>query len=622
MPGRHLADVAAADEEDVGRRPAASAGASLSVGTRAFDSRMVGGSGHNETVPRGGPSCTGATKLLPTGGARGVKPRHARRSRRHPSHLLLGCVTTTVPRHVGRRFQPTGPVGPPPTLGASRDDKRRSKKRWPSSRPPRRRGRASRPSLVQHRGLPHLRSRRRLLAPPGARPRGRGPRPGTSSRGRRRRRRAGGDVRARPDFEARIGAPARRWRCSAVRLHRTAGARGRARGGGAELFTPRSATPSARPATSPAASPPGRVPARTIGRTRARGAPTPSRARRSWLPGWPAPAARPLPRHRSRRWCAPSWGRARCDRLKAAATSTAPDGSRRAPPRDAAPSGPALAELRLARAIRTRLGLLAPFSGRAALLGEVVLRGAMLSLAGVGAEGSIVVRLDSALDEAGADRATFEPQPGGGGHRYGRRRRARRRRRRAGRGSGPAPRRAEPRAQSSTAFQLLHSPEGPRRARARPQGALPRGPRFAILAPETPAARRLAEAFAARRERGRWPGRRAGDVRADRQQLQRAARSFEDAPFEAVFVPEEARRLELIAPALAAADLWSQPWGDRAPRRGPAPPGAPPRRNILVLSTAVGLGPSSSRTPAATCRGQSSRPASSPIRPIPGSAAS
>jgi branched-chain amino acid transport system substrate-binding protein len=51
--------------------------------------------------------------------------------------------------------------------------------------------------------------------------------------------------------------------------------------------------------------------------------------------------------------------------------------------------------------------------------------------------------------------------------------------------------------------------------------------------------------------------------------------------FDALFVPDLASRLELIAPALAAADLW------------PAPPGAPKPagagRNILLLSTAEDL---------------------------------
>jgi ABC-type branched-subunit amino acid transport system substrate-binding protein len=56
-----------------------------------------------------------------------------------------------------------------------------------------------------------------------------------------------------------------------------------------------------------------------------------------------------------------------------------------------------------------------------------------------------------------------------------------------------------------------------------------------------------------------------------------------------VFVADGADRLELIAPALAAADLWSAPWGAPKP---PAPaPGKPRLRNVLLLSTASELSP-------------------------------
>ena len=56
-----------------------------------------------------------------------------------------------------------------------------------------------------------------------------------------------------------------------------------------------------------------------------------------------------------------------------------------------------------------------------------------------------------------------------------------------------------------------------------------------------------------------------------------------------MFVAEDARRLELIAPALAAADLWPAPFTGGKPPAARAP-GAPPRREILLLSPAVGLG--------------------------------
>jgi branched-chain amino acid transport system substrate-binding protein len=59
------------------------------------------------------------------------------------------------------------------------------------------------------------------------------------------------------------------------------------------------------------------------------------------------------------------------------------------------------------------------------------------------------------------------------------------------------------------------------------------------------------------------------------------------ASFDAVFIPEDAERLELVAPALAVADLWSHPLG--APKRAAPAPGAAKRREVLLLSTAVGL---------------------------------
>ncbi len=55
-----------------------------------------------------------------------------------------------------------------------------------------------------------------------------------------------------------------------------------------------------------------------------------------------------------------------------------------------------------------------------------------------------------------------------------------------------------------------------------------------------------------------------------------------------VFVADGADRLELIAPALASADLWAAPWGAARPA---AAPGKPRPRNVLLLSTAADLSP-------------------------------
>ena len=140
---------------------------------------------------------------------------------------------------------------------------------------------------------------------------------------------------------------------------------------------------------------------------------------------------------------------------------------------------------------------------------------------------------------------------------------------------------------ASTAYQLVHAPEA--RVAALARAALKLGARdFAMLGPDSAAGKRLRDAF--RREVAAGGGRITGDasyppgatsfgVGGDRDQ--------EDPP-QAVFVADGADRLELIAPALAVADLWPAPWG--APRPA-AVPGKPKTRNVLLLSTATELGP-------------------------------
>jgi hypothetical protein len=55
--------------------------------------------------------------------------------------------------------------------------------------------------------------------------------------------------------------------------------------------------------------------------------------------------------------------------------------------------------------------------------------------------------------------------------------------------------------------------------------------------------------------------------------------------FDAVFIPDDADRLELVGPALAVIDVWSRPPG----RKPQASTPGNPRRDVLLLSTAVGL---------------------------------
>jgi branched-chain amino acid transport system substrate-binding protein len=245
-----------------------------------------------------------------------------------------------------------------------------------------------------------------------------------------------------------------------------------------------------------------------------------------------------------------------------------------------------------------RLGLLAPFSGRAALLGEVVLRGAMLAI-GDAAQGGEplpfqIVARDAASDgEAGSDRAAFELVREeaaialvGVGDR---------------RAVGSAARSGVPvllldeaaPGAISTGFQVLHTPEV--RAAELARRALGLGVRrFAILGPDSPTGQRLAEAFARAASGG--GGRVTGRVTypGGSNVFTAAVGQLKRAAFEAVFVADDATRLELVAPALAAGDIWPQPWsgasGAPGPRR-PAAPGAPARRDVLLLSTAVGLSP-------------------------------
>jgi len=140
---------------------------------------------------------------------------------------------------------------------------------------------------------------------------------------------------------------------------------------------------------------------------------------------------------------------------------------------------------------------------------------------------------------------------------------------------------------TSTAFQLIHAPEA--RVAALARAALKLGARdFAMLGPDSAAGKRLRDAF--RREVTAAGGRVTGDA-----SYAPGATSFgtqvaaiKRTPPQVVFVADGADRLELIAPALAAADLWPAPWGAARPA---AAPGQPRPRNVLLLSTAAELSP-------------------------------
>ena len=243
-----------------------------------------------------------------------------------------------------------------------------------------------------------------------------------------------------------------------------------------------------------------------------------------------------------------------------------------------------------------RLGLAVPQSGTQARLGEVVLRGAMLVMAepmpsgdpssyhlvvrdaaapaeragtaGVGAAAWSLAREDSVIGLLGA------PDP---------------------RGIELATRAGVPfllldehaPGARFTAFQLIHAPES--RAIALAQRALALGARrFVVLGPETASGKRLAGAFKNALAAG-------GGTLVAHLTYVAGATSFSTQvnelrrlAFDALFVPDEAARLELIAPALAVADIWP-----RRPRLLAAPASATVpaagRREVLLLSTALSL---------------------------------
>jgi branched-chain amino acid transport system substrate-binding protein len=140
---------------------------------------------------------------------------------------------------------------------------------------------------------------------------------------------------------------------------------------------------------------------------------------------------------------------------------------------------------------------------------------------------------------------------------------------------------------ATTAFQLMHAPEA--RVAELARRALAAGARdFALLGPDSAAGKRLRDAF--RREVTAGGGRVIAEATylPGATSFQTATAALKRTPPQAVFVADGADRLELIAPALAFADLWPAPWGKTRPA---AAPGQPRVHNILLLSTANDLSP-------------------------------
>ncbi|MBX3272185.1 MAG: penicillin-binding protein activator [Sandaracinaceae bacterium] len=258
------------------------------------------------------------------------------------------------------------------------------------------------------------------------------------------------------------------------------------------------------------------------------------------------------------------------------------------------PMSEELAELavradRTVRADPRVIGAIAPMTGRARQVGQAISRGLMLA-AGVPADGpprpdapQIVLRDDggdparaaAAVEELVSEhRAIAIIGPA------------------EGRGARLAARRAQdlgvpllvlvpdPNVTESTmAFRLMPAPReevGALVRAARARGAT----RFAILRPDHPYGRTMAEAFVAVVQE-------AGGTLVASESYAPSATAFGDeirrvaaATPDAVFVPDAGRQLNLIGPALAAAGLHSVPAGGAPPRGG---------RAITLLAPSVGV---------------------------------
>jgi len=240
-----------------------------------------------------------------------------------------------------------------------------------------------------------------------------------------------------------------------------------------------------------------------------------------------------------------------------------------------------------------RLGLALALSGRFQPVGEAALRAAMLATgAPAGAAPQLYVRdaggdLEHAqqrMEDLARDEsvigvvAAIDPRGA------------------PLRGDGPAPlfaRSAVPTlvldngTDFGTTFFLVHS--ATTRAASLAQAALKLGAHdFAMVGPDTAVAGLLRRAF---KESVLKVG---GRITADltyppgSTSFTSVVAAIKKTQPQVIFVGDGADRLELIAPALAAADLWAAPWGAARPS---GVPGKPRPRNILLLSTAADLSP-------------------------------
>jgi ABC-type branched-subunit amino acid transport system substrate-binding protein len=227
---------------------------------------------------------------------------------------------------------------------------------------------------------------------------------------------------------------------------------------------------------------------------------------------------------------------------------------------------------------REKLGALLPLSGRRSRIGERSRRGLTLAAEGV-APFQLQVK-DSASAEAALDAladddviAVVGPLDSDAATAAGRR---------AGDKGVPmlslSPRGGQKAENSRYVFHFVHSAEA--RARALARYALAKDIKdFAILSPNSAYGRVVGGAFADEVTRG-------GGRVVVRGLYPENATSFTDAvaqlrkPWRAVFIPDQAKRVALVTPALAAANYVARPIGEAPARSGP--------RKIVVLSTVEG----------------------------------
>jgi ABC-type branched-subunit amino acid transport system substrate-binding protein len=138
--------------------------------------------------------------------------------------------------------------------------------------------------------------------------------------------------------------------------------------------------------------------------------------------------------------------------------------------------------------------------------------------------------------------------------------------------------RPEERASGRYVFHVMHSAEA--RARALARRAYARGVRkFAVLAPDSGYGRAVSGAFTAELARLGATLVITQTYPADTKSFAAVAKKLSGS-WQAVFVPEQSDKLELIAPALAVAGLVPRPYGEKK---------APGGRPIVLMSTAEGL---------------------------------